>query len=101
MLLDKVYGCTTAWVRYLQAELELQELLKGFTFDWESSRLGAQTPEPTPEQAAAMVASCRQFLIQAHGIVRNETHKWAAEFQSMLHELEEASKAPGKRATEG
>jgi hypothetical protein len=101
VLLDKFYGCTSAWVRYLQAELELQELLKGFTVDWESSRLSAQTPEPTPEQTTAMVASCRQFLIQAHGIVRNETQKWAAEFQNVLQVLEETSKAPGNRATKG
>jgi hypothetical protein len=94
VLVDKFYGCTSAWVRHLMAELELQELLKAFTFDWESSRLKAQTPDPTQEQAIAMVESCRQFLIQAHAIVRNETQKWAAEFQTLLHHLDEAAKPP-------
>jgi hypothetical protein len=93
VLVDKFYGCTSAWVRYLLAELELQELQKSFTFEWESARLTAQHPEPTLEQAVAMLLSCRKFLLAAHGVVRDETQKWAAEFQSLLRDLEEASKA--------
>lgn len=86
-------------MRYLKAELELQELLKNFIFDWESSRLKPQAAEPTHqeptyEQAIAMVERCRQFLLHAHAIVRNETQQWAAEFQTILRDMGEVSKQP-------
>jgi hypothetical protein len=96
VLADKFYGCTSAWVRFLLAELELQELLKTFVMDWESARLSAEKPDPTSDQAVTMVASCREFLLEAHAIVARETQKWAAEFQELLLDLEKASKPRGQ-----
>lgn len=96
VLADKFYGYTSAWVRYILVELELQELLRAFIVDWENARLSAGKPEPTPDQALAIVTSCRAFLLQAHAIFARKTQEWAAEFQDLLLDLAKVPKNTGQ-----
>jgi len=96
VLLDKFYGYTNSWVRYLLAERRLQEELKRFYCDWEVEQLAWKTPEPTSEQAAAMVKRCQRFLLQAHAVIAQETQAWVAEFQGVLRQLDEAAKAAAR-----
>jgi len=60
--------------------------------------LSAEKPDPTPDQTVVRVASCREFLLQAHAIVARETQQWAAEFQDLLSDLRQASKPRGQSA---
>jgi hypothetical protein len=93
VLLDKFYGYTNSWVRYLLAEMQLQEELKRFYCDWELDQLGWNTPQPTSDQAVVMVKRCQRFLLQAHTVIAQETQAWVAEFRSVLRQLDEAAKA--------
>lgn len=92
ILLDRFWGCTSGWVRYLLAGQEASNALERFRLDWQSAIIAWGTQGPTAEQAQAMVALAKSFLVQVQGIVREETKGWAAEFQSMLQQIEEAAK---------
>ena len=96
VLLDKFYGYSNSWVRYLLAEMQLQEELKRFYCDWEIDQLGWNTPQPTLDQAVAMVKRCQRFLLQAHTVIAQETQAWVAEFQSVLRQLDEAARAAAR-----
>jgi hypothetical protein len=93
VLLDKFYGYTNSWIRFLVAEMQLQEELKRFYCDWEIDRLGCPTTQPASDHAVAMVRRCKRLLLQAHALISQETRTWVAEFQGVLRRLDEAAKA--------
>lgn len=95
ILLDRFWGCTSGWVRYLLAGQEASNALERFRLDWQSAIIAWGNQGPTTDQAQAMVALAKSFLVQVQGVVREETKGWAAEFQTMLQQIEEAAK-PGR-----
>lgn len=92
VLLDRFWGCTSAWVRYVRAAQELSGALDAFRIDLESHKLFSDRGEPDAEQAQAMIERCRAFLVQVRSIVRKETDAWAAEFQNVLAQIEGATR---------
>lgn len=93
--LDRFWGFTSAWVRFMLAEQALSEALISFQVDWENEKLAWGT-EPTQVHAREMVAQCKTFLTKIHKIVQQETNMWAAEFHSVIAQLEEAAKLSAK-----
>jgi hypothetical protein len=93
---DRFWGFTSAWARFLIAEQALSEALTAFQIDWEASKLAWGGPEPSPEQAREMIGACKDFLAQVHKIVRQETNKWVTEFQSVTTQLNAEAKAAAK-----
>lgn len=92
VLLDRFWGFTSAWVRFMLSQQELSEVLRKFQFDWEQDKISWDGPEPTVKQASAMIASCKAFMLQIHSIVRRETNMWAAEFQSVITMVDQNAK---------
>jgi hypothetical protein len=92
VLLDRFWGFTSAWVRFMLSQQELSEALSKFQFEWEQDKLSWDGPEPTIKQATAMIASCKAFMLQIHAIVRRETNMWAMEFQSIVTMVDQNAK---------
>jgi hypothetical protein len=93
VLLDRFWGFTSAWVRFMLSQQELGEALRKFQFDWEEDKISWDGPEPTIKQATAMIASCKMFMMQVHTIVRRETNLWASEFQNVITIVDQTAKA--------
>jgi hypothetical protein len=93
VLLDRFWGCTSAWVRYTLALQELSEALDAFRIDWEGSKVLWAGDDPDPEQARAMIDQCKAFLRRVRSVVRKETDAWAAEFQSVLEQIDAVTKS--------
>ncbi len=96
ILLDKFGGYTSGWVRYMMTGQELSQMLEGFHFEWLSTKLAFQSQTPTPEQVIAAASQCKDFMMQAHGVIREETKLWAAEFQDVLKDIEKSVKTAEK-----
>jgi hypothetical protein len=79
---DRFAGCTTGWIRFIQAELELTQQFDAFRFDWAKDTLSLGGKTPTIPQAQARVEKAQAFLIAIHKTVAGETAQWAAEFQA-------------------
>ncbi len=90
--LDRFWGATSGWVRFMLAEQEIGQALETFRFDWEIAKLGWVKPKPTIEQITAAVNRSQTFLAQVHTVVRQETNAWANEFQSVLKQIDDAAK---------
>jgi hypothetical protein len=88
VLLDRFWGCTSAWVRYVLAAQEISSVLDAFRMDWESHKLLSDPLDPDVEQAQLMIDRCRSFLSHVRSVVRAETDAWAAEFQNVLEQIE-------------
>jgi SMODS and SLOG-associating 2TM effector domain 2 len=93
VLLDRFWGFTSAWVRFLLAQQELSEELRSFEFDWAKDKISWGGTEPTTQQATAMIVSSKTFIMQVHAIVRRETNLWASEFQNAITMVDQTAKA--------
>jgi len=93
VLLDRFWGFTSAWVRFMLSQQELGETLRKFQFDWEEAKISWDGPEPTIKQAAAMIVSCKTFMMEVHAIVRRETNLWASEIQNVVTMVDQTAKA--------
>lgn len=92
ILLDRFYGFTTGWIRFLLAELQISQALETFQLEIEQQKLNWGHSEPTQEQAQAMLQQVQQFLKQIREIIHDETMQWATEFTEILKQIDEQAK---------
>lgn len=93
VLLDRFFGFSSAWMRYIATELNIRQLTQEFHLDWESDKAAWLGSEPTPDQLSSTLAEFKAFVTQVNTIVRQETDAWIQEFQSTLKQIDEAAKA--------
>ncbi len=85
--LDKAFGYSSGWTRYVLTATSMTKLLQEFRMD--AVALGAAASEPpTAEQRAAMLQRAKEFVSAIHGMVAQETKDWATEFQSNMAQME-------------
>jgi SMODS and SLOG-associating 2TM effector domain 2 len=101
VLLDRFWGFTSAWVRFLLAQQELSEALRNFEFDWAKEKILWAGTEPNIPQATAMIVSSKTFILQVHSIVRRETNLWASEFQNAITMVDQTAKAENQNRGAG
>jgi hypothetical protein len=93
VLLDRFWGCTSAWVRYVRAGQDLVLALDSFRIEWERRKLAWGPDAEDPDAAQAMLECCRLFLVHVRTVVRQETEAWAAEFQHVLEQIDRVTPA--------
>jgi hypothetical protein len=93
LLLDRFFGASTGWVRYIMAGMALNDLRDEFEAAWrlESSAWAGQ-PEPNIDQTKHAISLLQGFIIRVNEIVRTETEAWKAEFQNALQQVEDYAK---------
>lgn len=90
--LDRFYGTTSGWVRYVLAAQEINRDLEEFEIEFETQRSGWTKSGPSAEQVTAAMALSRSFLLRVNELVRDETKAWAADFTAALKEVDEQMK---------
>ena len=88
LALDKYFGFSRAWMRYVTTDLRIQQLLNEFRFDWETARIGYEATDPDVEGTRAMVKLLRGFVSSLRTAIRDETNEWVRDFTTSLGELE-------------
>lgn len=95
LALDRFYGATSGWVRFMLTAQQLTEALDDFQVAFEAQRLEWGRSEPTPEQAQAAVLAIQTYLQQINRAVHEETKAWATEFAKVLQQLDAQTKLTG------
>ena len=90
--IDKAFGFSTGWVRYVMSATSITKLLQEFRMDWVALNAAAAAP-PTAEQQAAMLLRAKNFISGLQDIVIQETKDWATEFQSNMAQMEKDIKS--------
>src|SRR5438128_8452687 len=85
--LDKAFGYSSGWTRYVLTATSMTKLLHEFRMDWVALSAAAASP-PTAEQQAAMIQRAKDFVSTIQGMVMQETKDWATEFQSNMAQME-------------
>jgi hypothetical protein len=86
--LDKAFGYSSGWVRYVLTATSMTKLLHEFRMDWIALMGGCSPPADNCEQRAAMIQRAKVFVSTIQGMVEQETKDWATEFQSNMAQME-------------
>jgi SMODS and SLOG-associating 2TM effector domain 2 len=87
--LDRAFGFSSSWMRYLATAAALQRALLDFQLRWAalSGTRSACGTEPDTFRASAL-KEIHSFADQLSRIVENETQAWVAEFRGHFSRLE-------------
>jgi hypothetical protein len=87
--LDKAFGYSSGWTRYVLTASSMTKVLHEFRMDW----VALAAAPPTTEQQAAMIQRAKEFVSAIQGAVAQETKDWATEFQSNMAQMEKDLKS--------
>ncbi len=85
--LDKYFGYSSAWIRYLTTATLLQRLLHEFCLDWAALDVCREGQAP---QFEPMLRRVQTFITRIRSEMEKETADWAAEYRSNLAEMEKS-----------
>jgi SMODS and SLOG-associating 2TM effector domain 2 len=90
--LDRFFGFSSAWMRFLATELQIRNALQAFQLDWEMHKATRQGASPTDEQVQEMLARCKAFLVQVNTYVEQEMAAWMKEFQAVPQQIDDSTR---------
>ena len=97
VLLDKYFGFSTGWMRYIVAMQAIEKARESFRLDWIGLRLAfANTQPQTAEQAEVierMILRARSVILEVKEHSEKETQAWILEFQTNLAQFEKDVKS--------
>lgn len=97
VLLDKYFGFSTGWMRYIVAMQAIEKARESFRLDWIGLRRAfANTPPHTAEQAEVierMILRARTVILEVKEHSEKETQAWILEFQTNLAQFEKDVKS--------
>jgi hypothetical protein len=91
--MDRFFGFSSAWMRYMTAELAIQARLQELRFTRASLLMARGSRPLTADTAADYLASLAESAATIAEELRNETLSWAEEFQVNVAELRVLAKA--------
>jgi hypothetical protein len=86
--LDKGFGFSSGWARYVLTATNIKKSLEEFRLDWTDLRAKAGNPLTTAEQVSPLIERARAFRSEVEGMVLQETKDWVTEFQSTMAQME-------------
>ncbi len=91
--LDKAFGYSTGWARYVLTATNIRKILEQFRLDWAElmaqSGISGQGNNPiTATQVAPLIECAKQFRIEVENQVLQETKDWITEFQTNTAQME-------------
>lgn len=91
--LDKAFGYSTGWARYVLAATNIRKTLEQFRLDWAElmAQSGISAPPANPitaTQVAPLIERAKQFRVEVENLVLQETKEWITEFQTNTAQME-------------
>ncbi len=85
--LDKGFGYSSGWARYVLTATNIRKSLEEFRLDWTALRAKAGN-QLTSDGVAPLIERARQFRADIEALVLQETKDWVTEFQSTMAQME-------------
>ncbi len=89
LALDRFFGYSTGWIRYITSALAIERSLEEFRMEWTRGIAKLRGAPPTPSQLDQLLLTCATFSLAIRGQVEQETNAWVVEFRNNLSQLEE------------
>lgn len=88
--LDRFFGFSTGWIRYITAALAIEKSLEEFRLEWARNIAKLRGGQPNELELDRLLLTCETFSLAIRSQVEQETKAWVAEFESNLAQLERA-----------
>jgi hypothetical protein len=99
--IDRFFGFSTAWMRYMMSAMRLQAAQTAFRCDWNILEAQLRGDRPAVDQTTAMLQKIRDFSAGIDAEIETETKEWIAEFRSTLTEIDKAARAQQEQLIPG
>ena len=86
--LDRFFGYSTGWIRYITTAMAIEKSLEEYRMEWARNMAKLRGAAPNEQQLDQLIQTCEAFILAFKGQVEQETKAWVAEFQSNLAQLE-------------
>lgn len=85
--LDRFFGFSSGWARYVLTGTNIRRTLEEYRMDWAlmMAQLGSS---PSPDQVSELANRAKEFRLAVEGLVFKETQDWVTEFQNNMAQLE-------------
>lgn len=90
--LDRYFGFSSGWTRFMAAELRITRLRHEFEYAWQLAR--ATAAAESRNDAATLLVLARDFVLGVDDAISSETGSWIAEFQMSLKRAEDSLRQP-------
>ena len=88
---DKLFGFSSGWMRYITTAMALQEDLSHLRMDWAATMVRSRSRPLSTTDILWQLERIRAFFDTIDGRVMQETRAWIAEFQTNLADIERAT----------
>ncbi|MGO8036147.1 SLATT domain-containing protein [Rhizobium leguminosarum] len=99
--IDRLFGYSSGYMRYLTTAMKLESLAHDFNIEWQSRRAVITSAEPNEAQVQDGIEACRRFCTAIGQAVQMETESWVQEFTSALAEIDKGARAQSETARSG
>lgn len=82
--LDRFFGFTNAWIRFIETANSIRVLQRNFLLDWESQEVAWAKEGPTEEQVKQALTLARGYVASVDAAVTDEIAEWAQQFRSSV-----------------
>jgi hypothetical protein len=95
LFLDRFFGFSSGWVRYITTEFEIRKQIREFEMRWqiEMSRIDLCEEQLTCDKMIQMLTMLKDFSASVDELIKQETNTWATEFQNNISELQKIASA--------
>lgn len=90
--LDRFFGFSSGWMRYITTMMTIERALSDFRLDWAMMLAKTGENQITPDQVQLMLQRLKEFVAAIDGHVEQETQIWVSEFRTNLVEIEKTAK---------
>jgi len=88
LALDKFFGFSSSWMRFIVTEMKIRTLLQEFQLNWEIEK-SAGASSSDDKSLAILLNMCKQFLADLNDIIKNEVEQWRKDFQSAIQYIDD------------
>jgi hypothetical protein len=89
--LDRFFGFSSAWARYMATEKAIAAALVEFRLDWQQVNANIGTGGYTRDDIKAILDLAKAFTGKLDGLMGAETTQWVSEFRETLTEIERSA----------
>lgn len=93
LAVDKLFGFSTCWMRFVDAATKLQSLVVRFRVEWYKEMAASDASGLDKEATGRLFEVLLVFAGKVRGVIESETGEWISEFRTNLTKLEEQTQA--------
>ena len=93
--LDRFFGFSSAWARYMATGQAISAALNQFRLDWQQSICGLPTDGLTQESIDDLLNLAKTLIRKTDDLIQAETSQWVTEFRETLTEIERSAQTQG------